>query len=32
MNLKTFVKEALIEIDSALEETSKEFTKYTYKY
>ena len=32
MDLKTFVREALLQIDSALEETSKEFTKYSYKY
>lgn len=32
MNLKTFVSEALIEIDQALEDASKKFTKYNYKY
>ncbi len=32
MDLKTFVKEALVAIDSALQETSDTFTQYTYKY
>jgi hypothetical protein len=32
MDLKTFVKEALIQIDGALEETSETFTQYDYKY
>ena len=32
MDLKTFVKEALIQIDGALKETSETFTQYDYKY
>ena len=32
MDLKTFVKEALIQIDWALKETSERFTQYNYKY
>ncbi len=33
MDLKTFVKETLIEIDTALKEASINFEdKYTYKY
>ena len=32
MDLKTFVKEALSQIDSALEETTQESKKYTYSY
>lgn len=32
MDLKTFVKESLIQIDEALAETSERFTQYSYKY
>ena len=32
MNLKTFVKESLLQIDWALDELSHEITDYNYKY
>lgn len=32
MDLKTFIKEALTQIDGAIEETSAVFDKYNYKY
>lgn len=32
MDLKTFVRESLIQIDEALSETSGKFTQYKYKY
>lgn len=32
MDLKTFIKESLTQIDEALNETSKKFEKYNYKF
>lgn len=32
MDLKTFIRESLIQIDEALTETSEKFTQYNYKY